>query len=188
MHAFSCIPSDGLAYKSIHNQKIQTKRSRTIVPCGPRGLIIDYVPFYFGHLSPMLFQIHTKQVPGYDGGQTDIVYLVSDAQKVESNGLQYVFTDGHGLQHYTKWYYNLADLDKIDWHIINRKQWADQDNDNDRQRKKQAEFLVHQTCPWRLITELVVIDQGVKNKIQKIFDAFPKELHRSIIIKKHWYY
>lgn len=188
LHSSSCIPSDGLAYKLIHNTSIQEKRSHRIVPCGPGGLITDYVPFYFGYLSPMLLQIHTKQVPEYEEAQVNIVYLVSDAQKVESNRLKYVFTDGHGLKKYTKWYCNLSDLDKINWSIVNQKQWADQDDDNDRKRKKQAEFLIHKLCPWSLVSELVVIDQNAKNRVRKIFELFPTELHRPIKVMRNWYY
>ena len=47
------------------------------VPVSPFGKFSEYIPFYFGPRSPMLYKIAT----GYDGikkiPQTDIIYLVS---------------------------------------------------------------------------------------------------------------
>ena len=62
LHAPNHCPKDGLAYKTIHNLDIQNQRRVTKIPCGPRGVIHDYVAFYFGPLSPMLLQLHTGRV------------------------------------------------------------------------------------------------------------------------------
>jgi len=47
-------PNDGLPYKTIHNLDIQKQRKVAPIPCGPGGVIHDYVAFYFGPRSPML--------------------------------------------------------------------------------------------------------------------------------------
>ncbi len=67
-------------YTSIAHQNIQDRRAYTQVPCGPRGWLHDYVPFYFGVRSPMLFTISRGNVEGYDRDQEDVIYLVSTAQ------------------------------------------------------------------------------------------------------------
>jgi hypothetical protein len=41
-------------HRSIAEQGIQAGRARMRVPCGPGGVVHDYVPFYFTNLSPML--------------------------------------------------------------------------------------------------------------------------------------
>jgi hypothetical protein len=64
LHAPNYAPQDGHPHKTIHNPDIQKKRARRSIPCGPGGVIHDYVAFYFGPRSPMLFQLHTGQVPG----------------------------------------------------------------------------------------------------------------------------
>ena len=69
LHAPNHTPSDGLPFKTIHNAEIQEKRKERIIPCGPQGVIHDYVPFYFGYLSPMLLQLNTGRVEGYAQGQ-----------------------------------------------------------------------------------------------------------------------
>ena len=63
LHAPNYAPEDGYAYRTIHNTQIQAKRHRRAIPCGPGGTIHDYVGFYFGVHSPMLFQLHTTAVP-----------------------------------------------------------------------------------------------------------------------------
>lgn len=46
-------PDNGLAYRTIHNERIQDTRHVRRIACGPGGTIHDYVSFYFGYLSPM---------------------------------------------------------------------------------------------------------------------------------------
>ena len=83
LHAPNNTPDDGLKYKlkykTIHNIDIQDKRQRNKVPCGPGGVLHDYISFYFGYFSPMLLQLKTGYVEGYDEGQEPLIYLVSTA-------------------------------------------------------------------------------------------------------------
>jgi len=69
LHAPNFTPLDGHNYKTIHNLDIQQQRKHMHIPCGPRWVIHDYVSFYFGYLSPMLLQLKTGQVRGYNEGQ-----------------------------------------------------------------------------------------------------------------------
>ncbi len=91
LHAPNHTPQDGLPYRTIHNVSIQVARHTSPIPCGLRGTAHDYVPFYFGYLSPMLFQLKTGRVPGYDERQAPLVYLVATAQAVAEAGLPFVF-------------------------------------------------------------------------------------------------
>jgi len=187
LHAPNHTPSDGRTYKTIHNADIQQQRRIIEIPCGPGGVIHDYVSFYFGYLSPMMFQLKTGQVPGYDEGQEPLIYLASTAQAVADNGVGYVFSDGHGIASYTSWYDNLADLDKVDWDMVSQRYWSDNINDLDRQRRKQAEFLVHEFCDWSLIQEVAVINDEMKTKVETIMASFPQP-RRPVSIRRNWYY
>ena len=60
---------------NIAYQGIQDRRASTRVPCGPGGVLHDYVPFYFAPRSPMLYAIHRNQIQGYSGGQSPILHL-----------------------------------------------------------------------------------------------------------------
>jgi ssDNA thymidine ADP-ribosyltransferase, DarT len=123
LHSPNRVPNDGLAYRTIHNLEVQQKRSRTVIKCGPRGVIHDYVPFYFGYLSPMLLNLKTGRVPGYNEGQEPLIYLVSTAQTIRDSGAGFVFSDGHGIAAFTNWFDQLEQLDKIDWKMVYEHYW-----------------------------------------------------------------
>ena len=188
LHAPNHTPKDGLPYKTIHNVDVQAQRKVTRIPCGPRGVIHDYVAFYFGYLSPMLLQLKTGRVEGYDDGQDPLIYLVSTAQAVADGGAQFVFSDGHGIAAFTNWYDDLARLDQVDWNMVYQRYWADNLDDMDRQRRKQAEFLVHRRCDWSLILEIGVLNERMKTRVERILGGFPQGVNRPVNVRRQWYY
>jgi hypothetical protein len=189
-HAPNTYPKGGPAYKTNHNLDIQSQRRVTCIPCGPGGVVHDYVPFYFGYLSPMLLNLKTGRVPGYDEGQEPMIYLVSTAQEIQKSGARFVFSDGHGIAAYTKWYDDLSHLDKVDWDMVYQRYWAwaYNVNDMDCQRRKQAEFLVHGFCDWSLIHEIAVIDDRMKIKTESIMNRYSSKLQRPVRVRRSWYY
>lgn len=188
LHAPNHTPDDGLTYRTIHNVDIQLHRRVTPIPCGPGGVVHDYVSFYFGYRSPMMFQLKTGWVEGYNEGQRPLVYLVSNAQAVEQSGAGFVFSDGHGIANFTQWFDALDNLDTVDWGMVYERIWRDTPDDMDRQRRKQAEFLVHRFCNWSLIEEIVVINNRMKDKVEAIMNRFPSSLLRSVRTSREWYY
>lgn len=188
LHSPNHTPGDGLTYMPIHNVDIQQQRKGTRIPCGPGGVIHDYVSFYFGPRSPMLLQLHTGRVVGYTERQDPLVYLVSMAQAVQQTGTGFVFSDGHGIAVFTSWFDNLGDLDEVDWEAAYARIWRDTVDDMDRQRRKQAEFLVHRQCSWALIHEIAVVNQAIKSRVEKILAEFPAVAHRPVRVRPEWYY
>jgi len=188
LHAPNHTPRDGLVYKTIHNPDIQRERRTKKVPCGPGGVIHDYVSFYFGPRSPLLYQLHTGWVAGYDEGQEPLIYLVSTAQAICGAARGFAFSDGHGIAAFTKWYDDLTDLDKVDWDIVGQRYWRDDVDDMDRQRRKQAEFLVHQFCDWSLIEKIGVVNDEVKAKVEAMLRRFPNRTCRPVWTRTDWYY
>jgi len=136
----------------------------------------------------MLLRLKTGRVEGYAKGQEPLVYLVSTVQAVVESNAGFVFSDGHGVAAYTKWFDNVSDLDKVDWNMVYERYWADTVDDMDRQRRKQAEFLVHGFCDWALIYEIGVINAKMKARVESTMSQFPQELHRSVHIRSDWYY
>lgn len=188
MHAANHVPADGLPYRTIHNVDIQVERRVRRIPCGPGGVIHDYVPFYFGYRSPMLLQLKTNRVPGYTEGEQPLIYLVSTAQQVSAAGCGLVFSNGHGIAAFTEWFDDLERLDAVDWGVVYIRYWADTLEDMDRQRRKQAEFLVYQFCPWTLITEIGVMNAAAKSRVEALFDGFDLALRRPVHVRPGWYY
>lgn len=173
-------------YRNIAHQNIQDRRKSTVVPCGPGGVLHDYVPFYFAPRSPMLFAINCGGVAGCPDGQSPVVHLVSTAQAVSSAGLDFVFTDGHGTMAMTDFYEDLADLDNVDWPVMQLKYWRDTPDDNDRSRRRQAEFLVHESFPWSLVSEVAVMNSTIKATVVKSLEG---ATHcPPVNVRSAWYY
>jgi len=187
MHAPNHTPSDGLQYRTIHNVDIQHERSLRPIPCGQQGTVHDYVSFYFGVLSPMLLQLCTGRVDGYDEGPSPLVYAVSSVQAVIAARLHFVFSDGQGIAAYTDWYDKASDLkNNVDWNVVSAKYWACTVDDPDRQRRKQAEFLVHRFVPWRLVQEIGVLDSEAQTRVEAMCRNYA--IRTLVRVRRQWYY
>ena len=176
-----------VSHLDIAHEGIQSRRARIPVPCGAGGVLHDYVPFYFAPRSPMLYAIHKGKVAGYTQRQNPIIYLVSQAEIIKSEGIPFAFTDGHAIMQYSDFYDDLSALESsIDWAIMENKYWKGTQEDKDRERRRQAEFLIYQFCPWKLITKIGVIDSTTKFQVEEILANFNYQLQ--IDIRYHWYY
>lgn len=188
LHAPNFTPSDGLPYRTIHKEDVQVSRHNRPIWCGPHGTCHDYVPFYFGPLSVMLLNLKTGRVAGYDEGQAPLIYLTTTIQRVRNAGCQFVFSDGHGLARFTSWYDDPARLDQVDWDLVAARYWADQPDDNDRQRRKQAEFLVWRSLDWSLIDQIGVLNAHVKARVEEALNQRPERSHPTVEVRTQWYY
>jgi len=188
LHAPNFVPADGEAWVAIHSVPVQSRRARTMVACGPGGSLHDYVPFYFGDRGPMLLNLHTNRVPGYTDGQAALGYLVVSVEEVAAAGHGFVFFDGHALASFSQAFDDLDALKQLDWPTIGARQWSDTADDPDRQRRKQAEFLVHRQLPWSLVRGVAVMDQTRRQQVESILAGFPSALHRPVAVVPKWYY
>lgn len=91
----------------------------------------------------MLFALHKGYVEGYDQGQTPVVHLVSSVERIRATGHRFVFTDGHATMAFTRFFDEIRHLDQVDWPLMQETYWNDTDEDPDRKRRRQAEFLVY---------------------------------------------
>ncbi len=176
-------------YASAAYKHIQKERSKRAVPLGPGGVLHDYVPFFFCPRPPMLYAIeHPKpgQIIQYQGGQRGMVHLVSRVGRVVAAKLAFVFTDRHAKLDYAEFYADTAHLSTLDWQAIRARFWADPDKPEVRELK-QAEFLVYRFFPWRLVEEVVVMEEGVARELRPLFQEFP-DLRRPIRVQRNWYY
>jgi hypothetical protein len=149
------VPADA-AFLAIGDTTLIHARKEMTVPIDPGGMFSEYVPFYLGARSPMLYQIWK----GYDGvakvEQSDIVYIAVALECIKGKGLPFVFTDGHARTKVTQFYNDPADFEELDWEAIRADNWANTEEDTDRKRKKQAELMVKgivsQDCFGHLLT------------------------------------
>lgn len=183
---FQCV---GIAHESLKVRRSRTPvRKRTGVPVAAGGVLADYVPFYFTNRSPMLFSIHRGYVVGYDGGQGSVLHLVSSVRRVIEGGCQWCFTDGHAVEAMTEFYADQRDANKVDWSIVQSWSWKNTDGDPDRKRRKQAEFLVHQSFPWTWIERIGVIDGATKSHVERVMAVTGVEHRPAVEVQRRWYY
>lgn len=188
LHAPIHMPKDDLKWTGIEDKTVQAGRYTKALAKGPGGNILDYVPFYFGPLSPMLLRLATHCRVDYDGPQDDIIYLVSTVQEMIAGNCEYVFSDGHGLAGFSSWYVDTKDFSELDWPVIYAKIWKDMPADNDRKRRKQAEFLVHQSCGWSSILEIGVMTERAMNAVSAVLNAHEDVKAPPVHIRNDWYY
>lgn len=174
-------------YINIGDISIIEQRDKRAVRINPPGGILgEYIPFYFGFLSPMLLNIKT----GYRGitqrPQSDVVYICCKLEDIIANCREWFYTDGHVIPSITLYFNNLADLDKIDWDIVFERYWRDNEDDYDRKRRKQAEFLVKTHVPVECIGEIVVYDDNSRRIIETLKNRL--RLHLPIKINQDYYY
>jgi len=167
---------------------VQAQRRIKQITCGSGGVIHDYVPFYFGPLSVMLLNLKTGRVSGYDEGQEPLIYLVTTAQIVQDAGCRFVFSDGHGVAAMTQWFEDLAMLDQVDWGVVRDRYWMDTSTDNDRKRRKQAEFLVRESLDWSLIKQIGVQNIAAKKRVEAVLSLYNYRFQPNVSVRPEWYY
>lgn len=145
---------------------INSRREKQI---NGKGLC-DYIPFYFGPRSPMLFVIQN----GYNGvpqvNAEDIVYCVIRLKDIIQDGLKCQFTDGHALNSLSKSYDGTL-LSKVDEYIheedVYARYWSNE-KDIDLKRRKDAELLVEDDLPARYLAGFVVYNSTAFSKLKAL--------------------
>jgi hypothetical protein len=157
------------------------------VDCGPDGTLNDYVPFYFGPRSPMLYTISKGNVRQYQDGQEPIVHLQFSAEAIVAADLAFVYSDGHAVIEISTFHDDLAAVaDHVDLELMARRYWYDTLQDPDRMRRRQAEFLVHGSVPWLLVERIGVMTDAYRVRVGAIVGTAD---HRPPIeVRPDWYY
>jgi hypothetical protein len=133
--------SADINYLNIGDSSLIDGRTDFPIPIDPpNGYLGEYVPFYFGPLSPMLLKI--KNGSGVEKReQADIFYAVCDFELIKSQCHQWCFTDGHAKKKLTKFFAHEEDLIHVDWSLVRQRFWQNTEDDFDRIRRKQGNPL-----------------------------------------------
>ncbi len=161
-------PKASKTYINIGNTEIIDVRDEIPVRISGYGNVGEYVPFYFTPMSIMLFNIVTgfRQPIVPKRQKEDIIVIRCRIKDLSVLG-KFFFTDGQANeQTMTKHYYDLADLDKIDWGIIHNSDFKRNADDTDKTRRYQAEFLVHSYVPANVIESINVYNEKAATFVQ----------------------
>ena len=174
--------SQKLETKLIGYSVIKERRLYREVPVAAKGVLGEYVPFYFCPRSPMLYTIYKGNVETYQQGQQNILHLVSSVEKVFQLKSSWVFTNIHAALGYAEFFDDWNNKNEIDWEVIHSNDWGGKE----RRSKKQAEFLVHRFFPWICFHKIGVHDMEIRNKVSYILQF---SSHKpQISIEDKWYY
>lgn len=171
---------------SIAYSDLKAKRAAKVVDVAAGGTLADYVPFYYAPRSPMLcVHFYSQGTSGYARGQEGIVHLVSCVQAHAGPG-SFAITNGHPIAEITKQFGTLAGLDEIDWDIMNAKYWADTDEDGDRKRRRQAEFLAHRRIGFSSVRLVGAMTEATAEEARSALAGLQNP--PPVVIRPDWYY
>jgi hypothetical protein len=156
-------------------------------PNPPGGKLSEYIPFYLGPRSPMLFQIAT----GFEGirqfGQQEIIYLITSLDSIKTHKLNYFFTDGHARSLTSSKYVDDKDFELLDWKTIYDTFWKNDNSDLRRKEKKQAELLIKNELPLSCIEHICVFNESARQNVINLLQAANIEIQVRISPTKLYY-
>lgn len=145
----------------------------------------EYIPFYLGPRSPMLYVIQN----GYNGVKRippeQIVYCVIRITDIINSSNDCIFTDGHALSRLTNYYHKeqLPDISEIiNYDDIYASNWISS-SDLDLKRRKEAELLIKSYLEPQYIRGYIVYNESARQRLE----SFGIETKR-IIIKPDYYF
>lgn len=136
----------------------------------PGGKLSEYIPFYLGPRSPMLYQIALGYEDITQHPQEDIVYLISSFDQIKSHNLLYFFTDGNARSETTTAYVLESDFAKLDWDTIYSIYWKSDETDLLRKQKKQSELLIKDHLPISCIEYIGVFNNTAKQNVLHLLE------------------
>lgn len=157
-----------LNYKSIGDNTLISTRNKYLF--NNSKSLGEFIPFYFAYRTPMLYVI-TK---GFNGviptPSEDIIYCVTSVQKILDSNIDFIFTDGHAVDSFSRQYSkeDISDLENIlDYSAINDKNWKSED-DLDKKRRKEAEFLLECDLPPEYLLGFICYNQKAKTTVEML--------------------
>lgn len=172
-------------YRNIGNVDLIDKRSRRVVSVPPGGTLNDYVPFYFTPWSIMLYNIKTgygvKQVPN-----EEILIFVSSLSRVAAKGVQFAFTNQHAYPPMAEYFTDLAQLDRIDWPLLQSRNFRHDPDDPGKKERYQAEALLWQYVPLDALQGVCCYTSAVEQQVRAEIEK--RALSFQSAVQPGWYF
>lgn len=171
------------SYKPIGDNTLIDTRSNFILP--NELFLGNYIPFYFGPRTPMLYVIQN----GYNGvtalHPSKIIYCVTNVQTIVDNNFPFLYTDGHATDRFSS-FYSLKDINDIESHVdfkaTKAKFWNDE-NDLDLKRRKEAEFLILNDIPFNCLLGFGTYNDEARKSLTELGIE-----EKKVIVKSNLYF
>lgn len=166
IHSDATCRREQLTQEEIGSNDIRERRLRLSVgEVGPGGCVGDYVPWYFGPRSPMMFTLGKNNYE-YQQGFDDVVYLVSSVPTVIRHGCEWLASDRNAALNLAEFIDAEQDLEEhISWDVISATYW---NNFVDGGDLRAAEFLVHGSVPWEAVELVATKTAATKAKVERL--------------------
>lgn len=173
-------------YVEIGNPDLIEKRTDRVVPVSPGGTLSDYIPFYFTPWSPMLYNIKTGRIGARQTPVAQIVFLVSSIGKMPELGVPFVMTDRHAFLETAAFAGGSEGLDRIDWKILQARDFKRSEEDPGKMERYQAEALVHRHLPVPALLGLACHDAESETNLKS--ELTRRGLSLTLAIRPDWYF
>jgi hypothetical protein len=173
-------------FVSIGNPELISKRQHRAIDIPPGGMLSDYIPFYFTPFSPMMYNIVTGFVGITKRPNEEIVILVSSLHKVADEGGTFVFSDRHAYLQAARFSADIADLNRIDWAILQARDFRRDPDDMGKVERYQAEALIHRHMPVSRFNGVLCYNQSVKNELDGLLKE--RNMNLKIVAAAKWYF
>lgn len=173
-------------FVSIGNPDLIDKRSYHPVKIPPGGTLSDYVPFYFTPLSPMLLNIKTSFNGIRQRSNEEIVVLVASLRKLEADGVRFLFTDRHAFLNAAQPYSDLANLDKVDWRILQNRDFRRDVDDLGKMERYMAEALIYKELPLAGLLGVACYNDAMVTHVKDMINHAGVQL--SCARRSEWYF
>jgi hypothetical protein len=115
------------------------------------------------------------------------VYLATTVGAMVDAGLAWVASDGNAATATTRFSSKLEELDAmVDWPLMTATYWNNTPDDPDRQRRRMAEFLVHQEVPLSVIKQVAAYSDTYAGHARTSLAGHG--LSDRVVVRPAWYY
>lgn len=187
-HGLHCQNSSDIDpnFRPIGNPDLIRRRNDRVVPVPPGGTLSDYVPFYFTPYSIMLYNIKM----GYGGvphvPNAQIVILVSSLHRVVELGALFLFTNQHAYPEAAEYFNSLEDIDRIDWPLLQSRDFRHDPEDPGKKERYQAEALVHRHLPPEGLLGIGCAEQPAQQWLQN--EVNRRNMQLPVALQPGWYF
>ena len=184
LHSDASCRREGLTKVEIGSASVRERRLQLPVgDVGPGGFVGDYVPWYFGPRSPMMFSLNRNNYE-FQEGFDEVVYLVSTVPTIIRLGAEWIASDRNAALSLAEFVDEVDDLDgHISWDVIAAQYWNDYPDGAD---LRAAEFLMHESVPWEAVTGIVTKTEATRAKVEALVAG---SAHTPpVTVRSQWYF
>jgi hypothetical protein len=134
----------------------------------------------------MMRNIHTGWGGVRKRENDEILILVSSLPHLRERGLPFLFTDSHAYYQWANFYDDPAQLDKIDWPILQARDFKRDPDDPVKFERYQAEALVNLHCPISGLLGIVCHSEAVKKRVTE--QVLAQGLELPVHARPGWYF